>query len=275
MTFIKKAFFASTLCILFISFNALQADTVTLKNGGAVVGKIVSQSRKNIRIRKQNGQIVTIPKTNVRRVIFGKVPEKKPEEKKPEEKPPEEKKPETNIPENNTSSAGPSRWDVMWRAAVLPGWGHYHAGKSAYGFGIGGAFFASAGFTGYAVSNASTLEAEYNDSTLTNFILTNQFAADGTSAVLGNILLNSDPYSQFQSATDTANAAALVTGIIYLAQLSHAYFMDLGPATSLRESEGWQWDLGLAPAYASSPASNYDSSQAFQIQANFQMVWRY
>lgn len=158
----------------------------------------------------------------------------------------------------------------------MPGWGHLHAGKSSYGIAIGGIFLASTGYTSYAFSEASTAEANYNANALNTFVITNLLTDDASAAVLGNILFNANDYEAFEASTEQANFAATITGIIYIAQLVHAYFMDLDSPHSSTQSAGWQWQMGLdAHDRQTGPPYSIFSNQNINMQSNLRMVWRF
>ena len=68
----KKLFLA--LFFGFLALEALIADTIYLKSGGVVIGKIVSQNREEIRIATES-EVLNILKTDIQRVTFGDMQE--------------------------------------------------------------------------------------------------------------------------------------------------------------------------------------------------------
>ena len=68
------------LLALFLVFAApLAADTILLRNGARINGKIVAQTRTLVRIQTSTG-VKTFQKTGIRRIIFGRVDDKAEEE---------------------------------------------------------------------------------------------------------------------------------------------------------------------------------------------------
>lgn len=65
--------FKTIACLAFVLFfaTALQADTVFLKNGQEVEGKIIGQTRTTVTLRTTAGQVRTIQKEQIRRIAYG------------------------------------------------------------------------------------------------------------------------------------------------------------------------------------------------------------
>lgn len=67
--------------IAFLLFSStLFSDTVYLKNGQSITGKVIRQSRQRIQIRLKNGNIKSINKARIRRTRFGPVKDIKKEQ---------------------------------------------------------------------------------------------------------------------------------------------------------------------------------------------------
>ncbi len=128
----------------------LLADTLTLKDGTVLEGKILSQSQVQIQIQTKEG-IKTIPKPAVRRIVFGPSDVEKKPEKTPEQEEEERQKAEALRKEQEAAERARKEREAelerqrqiqiaeersrgaLWRSAVLPGWGQYYKGEERRG----------------------------------------------------------------------------------------------------------------------------------------------
>mgnify|MGYP001795939595 CR=1 FL=1 len=162
----------TVLFILFFFPVALLADTVILRNGQRVTGKIVNQTRTTVVVRQANGRTRTIQKSNIRRITFGDAPapdrakqeearrkreeearQKKEEEERlkreEEQRKAEEEAAQREAAEEAARKAAEEReraerttFGAFWRSALLPGWGQVYQGRNI-GWFYGGAFVAT------------------------------------------------------------------------------------------------------------------------------------
>lgn len=67
----RRTTFAVALAFFLFFTASLQADTVFLKNGRQVEGKIIGQTRTAVTLRTSAGQVQTIQKADIRRIAYG------------------------------------------------------------------------------------------------------------------------------------------------------------------------------------------------------------
>lgn len=66
---LKKSFLI--LCVLLFHLFQLNADTIILRNGQKIEGKIINQTREKVEIQKDDGSKVSIDKNNIIKIEFG------------------------------------------------------------------------------------------------------------------------------------------------------------------------------------------------------------
>jgi hypothetical protein len=164
----------------FLSVLSLHADTVILRNGTSLNGKIIGQTQDIVRFQNEQGA-QNINKANIRRIIFGK--EESPEEalkrqeearrqaeeqrkaqeaflKEQEEAMEQETQEEPEeVPAyaDEEPAAPPFGGDALWRSLILPGWGQHSQNRAGTGNAYGGAFagFALASLIQYGIFEQS------------------------------------------------------------------------------------------------------------------------
>ncbi len=177
------------LCVL-----SLRADTVILRNGTTLNGKIIGQTRDMVRFQNEQG-VQTINKIGIRRIIFGK--EETPEEtlkrqeearlkaeeqrkaqeaflkqqqelqgqaEEPEEPPEQEEIPDEAEEPYEDSPATPFPRDAFWRSMLLPGWGQHHQERGPTGDIYGRSFAGAALGTLVAYGVFEQFRAQYEKS---------------------------------------------------------------------------------------------------------------
>ena len=123
----SRYFYSVVLAIFLLASGILRAETLILRNGTAVRGNIVSQNEKEVTLKTSGGQTITFGKYQILKIVTKDNVEikdlrkiKTEEESKLIE---EEKK---NSPEPSEESGKElSRSGIIWRSALLPGWGQY------------------------------------------------------------------------------------------------------------------------------------------------------
>lgn len=180
---------------------SLLAETVFLKNGSRVVGKIVGQSRTTVTI-SSNGRRRVIKKVDIRRISYDtgnnqaaeaerrrrqaeaerkrkaeeaarkaeeeaarKAAEREAADKIAEQeaanKAAEERRREQEAREAAYKSGGPYRLDAFLRSMVLPGWGQYYQGRTGAAYSLGGAFAAGLGASYYFTRQHTIARSDY------------------------------------------------------------------------------------------------------------------
>ena len=144
--------------ILLLSLTLLPAkivwsETVLLRNGSRIVGKILTQDRDSVHVRV-SGKVQVIRKAAVARILYRnpdpvdkKVPSKTAPSVTPKpgarSTPPAAKSVAKELPAKNTALA-PSVGPILWRALLLPGWGSVYQGQTTQGYLWGGGFLLAA-----------------------------------------------------------------------------------------------------------------------------------
>ncbi|TGK52503.1 LA_0442/LA_0875 N-terminal domain-containing protein [Leptospira bouyouniensis] len=305
--------------ILFIVVLALTSplfaiNTVILKNGKTIKGKVTDQNEKGLTVQTSEGS-QNISKSQILKVIYKDVSdqeaekirlaeEKKLKDKEEKERAKLEKEKliaeakehkrleeeaklaekqrlaEESIKESQaekeakaeaewlaTRQLGPSpaatkcggRLALIWRSAVLPGWGHYCGGNTTSAATYGVLFFGTLLYTlGPLRTEEKNAKSHYD-----NMVLFNQIAGPGTRFNAQNISLPSEfifGFLETSIADDLivkskdnakeANAKYLVglgtVGIIYITNVIHAYMIgrDQYPERPIVKSGGKQFKEG-------------------------------
>jgi hypothetical protein len=283
----KKIF---TVIGILLLTSELLAETVILKNKQVFKGKVTSQNELQLSLTTNNGKAITFEKRNILKVVYKDLSEQEvkkiilEEEKKidpKEKKPKDEVKDPKNEPTKDTKVEAkevPNKWNIVWRSALVPGWGQWKAGRKAQGV---LAFFIVAGAAGYVVSQrdiAHSAEAEYKSkstifglgslSTVTSTNVTSQLL---TTAVVSNSL-----FVPYQSAVTNANNAFNVLAIAGILQIGHAYYVGRnwereGTQTNTvylngkAINEGWNFNSFTGSSVLGVKNRNYEISYAFHF----------
>lgn len=220
-------------CLLVIA-SAVHADTITLRNGQQITGKIVGQTRTSVQVRTQSGQFRTLPKTSIRRIQYGDVPAPKPvarpQPKQPESpRRPKAEQPKTSVSEQSggtRADAAPSGLGLLWRSALIPGWGFWSADRPATAIGVFSGFVALAALSASRSAARARAQSEYATQVNTSLLLSYQFSQTaGTSSAAGlHAALSAGQFDTFESANQQSNRARAALVAFYLGQLVHAYF---------------------------------------------------
>ena len=237
----------------------LRADTLLMKDGGRISGKITYQSEAIVRIRNQDGSR-TIDKAEIERIEYGPYdPEAEEQEarrveeleKELEELKNEKEKLEA---ERNQLAAAQERYQAnaaktnerynsaIWRSFIYPGWGQYHRGEETKGqifmYGAGALLFLWYG------ANQDCIEKRdvYNQSA-TNALL---FASTGNAGAIftGYFLANSDREAWNAAAQDATMFFSFYVAL-YVANIVDIYFFDTteDAADEAAMMRGWYWSV--------------------------------
>ena len=245
-----------------LGLTALQADTVILKSGGKITGKVVDQNPKVIKI-KVKGSIRIVQKRNVVRVIYRSAAQEEALRKKREEverkrreaarkkrieaerkrreaarKKREEaerkrqeaarKKDEKKEPASKNIS-GVTRSEVLWRSALFPGRGQIYAGNRGPGLATMGIFSGSLLYSMNSLRQSRVFKTRYEDRVSQVLLLAVSGAALGrfNTNVLsaGNVSLafNLEADKEYKAALERYNSGLTLAGFIYLGHLLYLY----------------------------------------------------
>lgn len=306
-----------------ISFSPIISEnTVILKNGKNLKGKVTAQDDKNLTVKLTDGGVQSVPKSQILKVIYKDLSEqeaekirfaeeKKLKEKEDREKAKQErerliaeekekkraaeeakkaeelakKEAEKRKIEDQKNAQSEEEWlktrkleaspeavscggkySMVWRSALLPGWGQYCGGRQTSAFVYGGLFFGS---LAYALGPLRTQDSQTR-SNYENLTLFNQVAGPVTKFTPQNISLESEFYGVFfeslvfndivaKSKDDAkaANARYLgglgVVTIVYLTNVLNAYLLGQDryperPTITMGGNvlrEGFDWNAGI------------------------------
>lgn len=220
-----SSFRSILILLVFFSVPIWSAQTILLKNGSSIKGDVTGQNEKTLTVRTADG-VQTISKRSILKVIYKDVNEeeakrirqeeetkireaKSAEEKKKIEEDAIVQKPDSKI------SGTRSRWSLVWRSAVLPGWGHYKAERKKTAIVYGSLFWGGVVATAFASQQIGQKKSEYESSTL--------IAQASGNLAAGEFYVSGKRAEYKKSIQDYQNIAA-GTALIYLIQLTHSYF---------------------------------------------------
>ncbi len=272
----------SVFLIVFLLAGALRADTLFLREGKTIEGKITGFTSTTITIRNAAG-VQTISKKTVSRVSYGpyvdptekkkqeearkKIEEQKrladekrraeaEREAEPEAEPEEAAEP---VPDESEEAAAESDGPALSRivkSAVLPGWGHISEGAPITGGLYLGLTAVAAGATYGLRAQALRAGDSYHTSVLLNNIFATRFVGGGTSVtdddnrrtLLVSYLLNVSAHEPYASAVNDYNTMLGADLVLYLLQLAHITFFPPAQATGSLAPE---FNFAIAPELAS------------------------
>ncbi len=233
--------FGSIFFLFFIWASKLLADTVILKNRTVYKGKVLSQNQKSLMFKTKEGQEISFQKSAVLKVVYkdlNEVEVKKviqEEEKKLPEVPvkkveeeiiPEKKEVVEEVPKPPEPQEVEKRhwFQITWRSALLPGWGHYKAGRKWEAGIVFVTSLIALNLARQGISNFQSAESSYKQKSLLTPVLFNDPQSSETNLVL-SFVYNSNIYSSFQSEVTNSNNQIGLLGLVYLLQLSHSVYV--------------------------------------------------
>ncbi|RHX89677.1 LA_0442/LA_0875 N-terminal domain-containing protein [Leptospira stimsonii] len=273
----QTRYFSFLLIVLFFFSQSIwSAQTILLKNGTSLKGDVTGQNEKNITVRLTDGSVKTISKKTILKVVYRDVNEeeatriRQEEEKKLKEaKSADEKKQiEDEAIVAKPDFKGPrsgdrNRWNLVWRSAVLPGWGHYKAERKNTAYVYGALFWTGFVATYVAAQKVTQTKADYDQASL------NAQVFGGNSPLLAGQILTNGKRDDYKKAIDDYQKISTATVILYLIQLGHVYYTGIS----------WEdEDVALTPqGTILKKGLQMDSMREFpssQIGANSSLGWR-
>ena len=239
--------------ILFFTIFSLFSETVFLRDGSILRGKLKSQNINEIIILTEKGE-EKISKDKTFRVLYKDMSETEAkktflneiEKLDQEEKEKLLKELNDEVLKNEAGKSGAkveviTKWSFFRRSAILPGWGHIFAKQYKTGFFYSAIFFSGVIFTGSAGSRFfSSREDLENNETLSLVI---GLCGNPTNAILfsfynANNYQNLERFAQINQGVYYTSIAGL--SAFYIFQLTHAYITGTKLTT---KKTGFQFDL--------------------------------
>lgn len=203
--------------LVFVIPAAISADTVTLKDGTVLQNVRTFLGGSSLFVVFKDGSVRAVLKSEVRTYMREEVLWKT---EAPPPAPAAAK--ETALPAGDSGMR--SQWSLVWRSALLPGWGQLHAGRKSAGI----AAIAATGLTAlYALNRNQIMKlrrAEYREN-ITLFLLLGVAVQPATplNVSYANAAVNGAAFKRYDaSVTKYRNGAALF-GLVYVLQAAHAY----------------------------------------------------
>jgi hypothetical protein len=241
---------ALLLLLLLCLTPALRADSLFLKDGARIDGRIVGQDEISIIIETAAGRR-RVPKAQLSRVEYNDIrpdPAAVERERRAREKAEQDRRvreaaeKEARGREKAQSAAelapAPPGRDLgaIWRAALLPGWGHYYSGREGSGVGIGlgtGALLLAAYYEARAAAQERSV---YEQSASLNLVLPFTVTSDARAGAFAYALSeNASRQSVYQRRADRSALLLNLAFLAYTVQLAHATSFTLfaAPASSV------------------------------------------
>lgn len=269
------------LAILPLSFVAIGADIIHLRDGRKVEGVVVGQDRTRIRIRVGSA-VRTFPKADIRRVQYGGVADpavaerkrlealrRRQEKERAEQaelarkrkeagdrqaaedraKREEQRRRELEADQLGFKARGGTDLGALWRSAVAPGWGMVYKDRTFWGFGHAGSFLAAVGAGVSYSAHAVTDRRAYQSGTFISTLWGVALRAPELTFV--SYSLDRASRTTYELSLRRQQAAVGIVGLVYLGQLAHAFLAAPGrpTATSARRSDtdavSWSFALEL------------------------------
>ncbi len=257
-------FIFKTLFLIFISsFFSLFPDTIYLKNGKKIEGKIINQLRTKIQI-EVNGKLELIDKENISKIEFENIEERKKQEelkrqqdeerkkqeelkrqqeeerkkqeelkrqqdeerKKQEElkRQQEELKRQQEEERNKQEIKTPNTEFVYLKTAIFPGWGEYSINRPYKAMIFGGLFWISLAATISEVNKIKSIQKEYDN--LSNIYFINNNIIEIFPEEFDFYFINqiSNKKSLIKSSINNANNLLILTVFVYFFQFPYLYY---------------------------------------------------
>ncbi len=252
--------YGSVLLLFFLVFPAgiFAGQTVLLRNGGKIVGTVVSQNEKAIVIQSEDGKKSTIGKREILKIVYKEIISKEEEnkirkeaEQTLKENPKEEviikEEPIVKEPSPTTNLSGRSRWSAVWRSALLPGWGQWYTGNKAEAKLTLGGFGTALALGIYTRIEEDSAKKDY-DAAVSRSSITGAYILGGGIANFYLLTVVPGARSDYDKSVHMYNDSIYLLGSVYVAQLVRSYFL----------GKAWENDAGPNPiAWTVSPKPDF------------------
>ncbi|MDH5656639.1 MAG: hypothetical protein OEZ34_12070, partial [Spirochaetia bacterium] len=121
-----------------------------------------------------------------------------------------------------------SRWEIVKRNALLPGWGYHFAGRKNYSY-IGAGVFAALLFNTYTTRNTYlATKNTYDEQSMMISAATFSSVGSGNpgAALVASRIMDDGAYSGYEKSAKDYNNSISLLGIVYAGILIHSYFLE-------------------------------------------------
>ncbi|MCE9599600.1 MAG: hypothetical protein K8S54_16700 [Spirochaetia bacterium] len=261
----KSLLCIGTVCLIGFAFS-LRADTLYFRDGSTVEGTITAQDQTTIFIQTRQGT-QKFAKQQIKRITYGESDtsriqretlekeriarenaaranaqklqiEKQEAERLKLER--EKKDAERKVAEarRQTSSEKGKDLGAIWRAALVPGWGHVYSNRKPGGIVIGSGFALLAGGTWLETNRANQARITYERDAAGRLLLPFLVTADARLAAFG-LVLQQNTQNQKEYLTHASRRKTLLrlAAVLYTAQLGHAIYFSTFQQNAHREAD--------------------------------------
>ncbi|MCB1192436.1 MAG: hypothetical protein KDK90_18465 [Leptospiraceae bacterium] len=171
-----------------------------------------------------------------------------------------------------------SPWQLAWRSAILPGWGHRYVGEDVIGDSYSASILVFL-LTGFGLKYDAKLNKQYLDEKLTNAvvirpILFNSFISSSTVTDILSILAFQTYYSYNHDSANVRDEKRLGNNLIgvgaglYILQIAHAYITGVNIKKEKYSSTGG-WNFYLHSLNSYNPLVNQNVPISFDLSYTF------
>ncbi|MCB1325635.1 MAG: hypothetical protein KDK35_10430 [Leptospiraceae bacterium] len=240
--------------------GGLSADTIILHSGETIENVRTFVGGGAIFVVHQDGTVASFTRGQIRSLRRSDVdwnPEQTIVEPTTEpELPPDEP--------GSEESGLRSPFDLVWRSAVFPGWGHVHAGQSTTGIVYGALFWSAAILAAVEYGAVADAKAAYEQESTNAFLVVAAVGqSGGTGLLLYSLSANNAAFDSYSREASRFAVSAGALALVYAFQLAHAYYSGVDWVNAgLVTPEGEQsWNLELRPEHPDSAIARPASSR--------------
>ena len=228
---------------------AVHADTVILHSGETIENVRTFVGGGAIFVVHQDGEVSSFTRGQIRSLRRSEVdwnPQQSIVQPVAEPEPPEAEGEDSGLR---------SPFDLVWRSALFPGWGHLHADQNTTGILYGALFWSAAILTAVEYGAVADAKAAYEQESTNAFVVVAAVGqSGGTGLFLYSLSANNAAFDSYSRETGRFTASATALVLVYAFQLAHAYYsgVDWVNAGLIAPEAEQSWNLDLRPERAHS-----------------------
>ena len=235
------------LLAVFWALNSIHAETLVLKDGRTLKGKLLQYHSETIDFQTEEGQIQSIDRKTIVKIQYGEDREAEKESVVAKPTPRRQLQKQSETP------------NYVGQSALIPGLGLISLGKKREGYVWAGVFLVTTLFALHQRKKYLESRERYEESIPNSILL-----SYATKNLIVGIANNHDKLREFQYQDAEYNKALLLCGMVYLGQLAWTYYAGK-PASSERSA----FEFHLLPVLnvGNLPMSH---ERAIPLQVHFQ-----